>query len=622
MLPFVQPFLESDAAEPDSDNEDPQDPSDEPLEDEELADLRREYGKPASQASQCLPALSELVESIQGGDQAQPAPKPVQLLRAHAPGTKAATADDGTVENDAPKEDDDWDLLGVECDCPCTSCRLTLVAPQFDDHVRLQRLVQQELKEFAEDEEGNAVQDASSRVIPCECFELHPPECKHDLIVDLLEDFFRLRVHMHRITFAESIADAEVRLLSQQSSSATRRKGQPRINREKESERLDALRRSAYTRALVLLKARCRRDLRHIELLEACANQLGWNHPSAPALLPSVVFCEYASPAGLNVQERSVVDELNPGSAVHRGGDLLSGIVVDFLLYFLPLKTTCSNFDKSRCVTLLQNLLAFAIACHDLDPADRVTKEALVVCERSTLDLPLADLVETELAKVVQEREAREAAAKEADKSRLGAAAMSVGDAGAGSTALDDADIFPRRAPSSSLSAGPAVIEAFQGYFLIDSFSAPSALSEHQSSRAPPLLHLRPAMKTRAKMHVYRALEKQDQEALESKKDAPAAPDAASAGAPSAAAASSRRALQSSAPSLHCSSLLSVVVPHMVLELLSNATDQGQGWRLNLEITRYDDRDLRTVQMGQQGAASSAATPLFHITKSGHVSCA
>lgn len=260
-------------------------------EDEELVDLRREYGAPLSNAVEHLPTLTSRL-------QAPPRPddeKQLSLLR----------------EGDESVEDD-WDMLGIECDCPCASCRHTFVATDYD-------LFQQRLAEDASAD--------SSDECECECLCFDPPSSTHAVILDLLEDFLRFRVHLHRVTFATAMDQAQRRAA---------RLAPPDQDR---------LCRTQYARSLTLLKARARRDLKHLELLEVCANQLGWNQADSPTFSTVAVFCEVSPP----------------------GPSLLCGIVIEFLSYFLVHRTTASNFDKTKMATLCSNLALFAVKTGDIE---------------------------------------------------------------------------------------------------------------------------------------------------------------------------------------------------------------------------------------------------------------
>jgi hypothetical protein len=256
------------------------------------------------------------------------------------------------------------------------------------------------------------------------------------------------------------------------------------------------------------------------------------------------------------------------------------------------------------------------------------------VCDRSQLDLPLADLVETELFKFVEERREREekaaAAAAATAAATIAAATAPVPSDGNGTPIDADAHIFPR-----SLSSSRPVRDAFQGHWLVHSYSQPSGLSA--DVRTPPLLHLTPALGTRSKMDAYRQLQREEQEAearrLNSASAAAGAPAAAAAavahdsGSAAAAAAPPTSSAAVVAPSLSLSlsssSVVSVVVPHSVLELLSESSDGGVGWQFNLEITRYHE-PLTSLQLrGERpGAAARDSDKYFDITKAGHVNCA
>ena len=255
------------------------------------------------------------------------------------------------------------------------------------------------------------------------------------------------------------------------------------------------------------------------------------------------------------------------------------------------------------------------------------------MCDRSQLDLPLADLVETELFKFVEERREREGKAAAAATAATAAAAATASAAvssgpGGDSVPIDaDVHIFPR-----SLSSSRPVRDAFQGHWLVHSYSQPSGLSA--DVRTPPLLHLTPALGTRSKMDAYRQLQREEQEAearrlssASAAAGAPAAVAAAANGSGSAAVAVAPSTVLSAAVtpslSLSSSSVVSVVVPHSVLELLSESSDGGVGWQFNLELTRYHE-PLRSLQLRgeRQGAAARDSDEYFHITKAGHVNCA
>jgi hypothetical protein len=267
-------------------------------EDEELVDLRREYGAPLSTAfEKHLPSLTARLEA----ELKPAAEKQLSLLR-----------EDGEAE-----AEDDWDMLGLQCDCACASCRATFVAPDFD---------QFQAQQSESSQDGGAEESDE-----CECLEFDQPASLHIVLLDLFEDFFRFRVHLHRVTFATALDRAR---------RAAKSKG---LSMEDEEKTL----RATYIRSLALLKARARRDLKHMELLEACANQLGWNLPDSPAFSPSAVFCEMCPP----------------------GPALLSGLLIEFLSYFLVHKTTCSNFDKTKMSSMCSNLALFAIKTGDLESA-------------------------------------------------------------------------------------------------------------------------------------------------------------------------------------------------------------------------------------------------------------
>ena len=247
------------------------------------------------------------------------------------------------LEKPAQEEEDDWDLLGLPCDCPCDSCTVTAVAPSYAEYQALQRAHAARDDDDGDDEDED---DAACEPRPCECVQFDPPHSSHELILHVLEDFFRYRVHLHRITFATSLANAEKRMQRQ---GQQPRQQQPRsLQTDADAtDRLDSPhRRRHYDRALSLLRARARRDLKHLELLEACANQLGWNHPAAPPYHPLVSFVETAQPA------------------------VLAWIVVEFLEYFLVQKTATSNFDKASVAVLADNLVQFAIHTGDLESGE------------------------------------------------------------------------------------------------------------------------------------------------------------------------------------------------------------------------------------------------------------
>ena len=232
------------------------------------------------------------------------------------------------------------------------------------------------------------------------------------------------------------------------------------------------------------------------------------------------------------------------------------------------------------------------------------------------------------LRKTVRTRNTQRTAAAAAAAATATAAVPS--DAGGDGAPIDvDAHIFPR-----SLSSRP-VRDAFQGHWLVHSYSQPSGLSA--DVRTPPLLHLTPALGTRSKMDAYRQLQREEQEAEARRlRGATAASVVAAASTGVAAAAngsgsaaavaapsSGSNAIGTPSLSLSSSSVVSVVVPHSVLELLSESSDGGVGWQFNLELTRYHE-PLTSLQLRgeRQGAAARDSDEYFHITKAGHVNCA
>jgi hypothetical protein len=151
------------------------------------------------------------------------------------------------------------------------------------------------------------------------------------------------------------------------------------------------------------------------------------------------------------------------------------------------------------------------------------------------------------------------------------------------------------RSPSSSLaidgdsshgaaSVNAGIAERLQGIFVVEGTAQPSGMSSRIQTSS--LLFLRPAVETRTKT-------------ADTSLSAVSAVSEASRDDTSAASFAAKSP----------SSALRVVVPMMVLELLSEASDQGRGWQLNLELTRYS-------------ADPTATQALFHITRAGHVSCA
>lgn len=362
-LSWCRPFIERDDAPDDDDDEDDEDEDEdeedddgdafgldsadrEAAADEELEDLKREYGRPLSKAMQpALPTLTaRLGSAALSPDPAAAAPaaaaaahKPIQLLRAYAPGeappaAAAAAADEEPEE----EEEDDWGMLGLACDCPCDSCAVTMVAPSYAEYRALQR-------QRARANDDDDADSASAHPSECECVEFDPPHSAHELILHVLEDFFRFRVHMHRITFATSLANGEKRLQRQQQ----QQQSQTKPDAASSTERLEVQRQRQYERSLSLLRARARRDLTHLELLESCANQLGWNEPCSPAYTPHVPFVEAAPPGP--------------------GGTVLAGVVRSFLEYFLVAKTLVSHYDKAAVAVLCAHFVQFAVHSGDME---------------------------------------------------------------------------------------------------------------------------------------------------------------------------------------------------------------------------------------------------------------
>ena len=278
-------------------------------EDEELVELRREYG--ATLKEECedeIPTLTGRIEKHFTSHPNEPTTEP-SLLR----------------DTDEPTPTfDDWEMLGLECDCTCRSCRDTLAQPSYE-----------QFKAHHTEEDESDGKSQSNADCDCDCFIFTPPESHHIVLLDLFEDFFRFRIHLHRITFAASLERERRRQL----------KSQPPSSLSSSAVLDDGAMKLAYDRSLTLLKARARRDLKHMELLEVCCNQLGWNQHDAPVFDTSLVFCEVAPP----------------------GPSLLAGIMKEFLAYFLIQRTTCTNFDKSKIAVLCTNLLHFAIRTGDLE---------------------------------------------------------------------------------------------------------------------------------------------------------------------------------------------------------------------------------------------------------------
>jgi hypothetical protein len=288
--------------------------------------------------------------------------------------------------------------------------------------------------------------------------------------------------------------------------------------------------------------------------------------------------------------------------------------LIEFLSYFIPQQRGAhptSHYDKCALTTLCSHLLHYLVAVGSADPSNRVVQECVTVCERMETDLPLADLVETELYKHVQARldAAEEAAAAAKDTNAAVDAAVFPSDAppSASSTVAAAA---PSINGSPSAAAAAAVLEAFAGHWVIEGVVEPTGFSACRSSRAPPLLVLRPAVPTRSKMSAYKELERFEQQS-----------DAAAAAATSSSAAKAASASSTPSLSLRSSSLVRVVVPHSVLELLSEASEGGggggggRGWTVDLEIARYGRRQA------SPGETATVDEQYFHITKAGHVSC-
>jgi hypothetical protein len=251
----------------------------------------------------------------------------------------------------------------------------------------------------------------------------------------------------------------------------------------------------------------------------------------------------------------------------------------------------------------------------------RVTIECLHVCDRSLLDLPLADFIETELYNHVQDRADRLAAAKQ----HAAAGSMPTRQTG---KEIADAEIFPAATTSA------VIHQVFQGYWLLESFAAGSSQGGHGRSNGagstPALLHLAPAMNTKSKMALYNEMERMEKkrERIENKlQQLQLTNSGEEQNSASSAATSSSSLPPSSSSSLSCSRTVSVIVPSSVIDLLSESSDGGVGWQFNLELTRYE-KDSRSLTMRQLTDAQQAdgvearLEPYFHITKAGHVNCA
>lgn len=208
------------------------------------------------------------------------------------------------------------------------------------------------------------------------------------------------------------------------------------------------------------------------------------------------------------------------------------------------------------------------------------------MCDRTLLDLPLADLIESELFKHVQQQEEQQA--QQAGSS-------------ANQPATQSADAsLPSSFPTRS------VYECFRGLWLIDSFRDGSA-------DTPPLLRLTAALHTPSKMALMRDIERQEKrkEKMEAAAAKKQPTQQAASSAPASSSPSPPPPVPLSSPySLSPSTAVDVLVPRSVLALLGECSDGGRGWQISLELTRYRRDD-----------ASGEPEQFFHITNAGHVTC-
>ena len=224
------------------------------------------------------------------------------------------------------------------------------------------------------------------------------------------------------------------------------------------------------------------------------------------------------------------------------------------------------------------------------------------------LDLPIADLIETELYKHVQEKEQRRQQSSQTPKDlTLSQPLPSVTSLLASSTISASNSI----STSASSPSHPRISQVFQGYWLLESFTSPNDVV---SGRRPSLLHLTPAMTTKGKSQQLKEMEEFERQKKQGQAGTTTASTLSSSSSSASASASASASSLSPSYTLSSSSRISVLVPSSVIDLLAESSDGGVGWTFNLELTKYEDSNF--------GSPQQPASSYFHITKSGHVNCA
>jgi len=549
-------------------------------------------------------------------------------------------------------DEDERVLLGLQCDCPCDSCRMTCACHSWQEYMERCELVEGEQQRHAENDEGETMPQS------CQCLEAdEAEESQHSVITELLEDFFRLRVHMHRVTFTHSMSalrrqralrDANG-ILTDAVSSSHKHDGD---RSSSSSSAFDEHASTTFHRSLSLLEARARRDLHHLELFESCANNLGWNHPDAPSFSQAISFCDLAQP----------------------GPTVLAGIVNDFLTFFLHHKTeVSSSVEMEQISRLMRQLIEFAIRCGDIDPLHPLVQSCVNVCECALLNLPLAAMVESELSTFVEkQRDARERRRRTERRKAMRGKRKRHGQNENGHDADDDSEDAESDVDSAdegldgllpsaaSLPSEARVAQAIQGYWSVSSctlihaqastsatsIASTDALPSSSSPLPPPdpsspspspfvaCLTLTPLMHTPSKQEMMDEIvqaEKKRSNEHQSNKQGEGRRNHGDSGAGSSQPkpksccsadkdATYTHANQPSFPSspdpLSSNTAVCVLVPPTIHTLLSSSSDGGDGWQLSLELTRFYQPSSHSHVIDEP-----QLEPYFHITRVGHVRC-